>query len=359
MVARRFGWGLGVALTCVGLFLAPAALAAQRPVGDFTPGVVEPPAPGHELHGDVVMAPRALAFSSALQGSGDSQRIPTADGYTVTVETSPFYEADVPYDEELVAFLDSLLHGRELENLFVYVAPPSEMKAICGGRAAACYLPLDDQITIVGEAGYGGIPTSYAVAHEYGHRIEQYRRNPPFEGSAFFWGTKRWASVKHVCQGAISGRFAPGDEGKRYFDNPGEAFAESFAAYHFGHPFGGWRWDPRLHPTPAAYAALRADVLNPWRPVHSERRGFLGRRGVERVYTLRPRYDGWVQARMTGSSDLDLYLVDKRNHVVAYSVRDGTSNEKINYVDCGQRKLKLVVYAYRPHGRFQLKLTTP
>jgi hypothetical protein len=214
-------------------------------------------------------------------------------------------------------------------------------------------------MTIVGRPSYGGVPTSYAVAHEYGHRIESHRRNPPFEGGAGLWGTKRWASVKHVCQGTLAGLFAPGNEGKRYFENPGEAFAESYAAYHFGHPFGGWRWDPRLHPTPAAYAALRADVLHPWRPIHSERRGFLARRGAEHAYVLHPRYDGWVQAQMTGSGDLDLLLFDKRNHVVASSKRDATSGERINYVDCGQRKLKLVVHASAPHGRFRLRLTTP
>jgi hypothetical protein len=74
---------------------------------------------------------------------------------------------------------------------------------------------------------------------------------------------------------------------------------------------------------------------------------------------LHPRFDGWLQVRMTGSGDLDLGLYDKRRHLIASSTRDGTSNERINFVVCGKRKLTLVVSAYRPRGRFQLRLKTP
>lgn len=357
MAKGRLLGGIAALLALAYVGIAGTAAAASTPRGDFTPGVVEPPPSGRGLHGDVRRAP-ALATASALAAGADVQEIPTADGYTVRVETSPGYVPDRGYDEELVAFLDSLVHGSELDGLVVYVALPSEMSSLCGGQAAACYTPSEGRIAIVGQLEYGGIPVAYAVAHEYGHRIEDYRHNPPFRGGPLAWGTKRWASVKHVCQGAVAGIFAPGNEGRRYFLNPGEAFAESYAWSYFGPGLIEWRWDSRLRPNAAAYAAIRADVLEPWRPQHSERQGFIGRRGAQRQYVLRPRYDGWVQVRMQGSGDLDLGLFDKRNHLIASSARDGSS-EKINYVACGQHKLTLVVSAYRARGHFQLRLSTP
>jgi hypothetical protein len=357
MAKGRRLWAVPAAIALACLALAAPAGAAGPPVGNFTPGVVEPPPPGRSLDGDVVLDPPAIAVSSALQGAPDVERIGTADGDTVIVETSPSYVPDLGYDEELVAFLDSLLHGHELDRLHVYVATPSEMRAHCGGAAAACYLPQANTITIVGQESYAGLPTSYAVAHEYGHRVESARRNPPFPGGALYWGTKRWASVEHVCQGALNGIFAPGDEGKYYFSNPGEAFAESFAWYHYGHSVLGWRWDPRLKPNAAAYAAIRADVLEPWRPTVIEDSGVLSRRGARKAYPVRPESDGWVQVQTRGSGDVDIGLY-KGNDLVAESAHDG-SNESINYVACGEHKLKLVVFAYRAQSRYELTLKTP
>lgn len=356
MAKGRRGWGVAAAIALAFLALAASA-SAEIPVGNFVPGVVEPPPPGRTLSGDVVLDPPATAISSALTAPPDVQQIATADGYTVIVETSPSYTPDSTYDAQLVAFLDSLLHGGELDRLHVYVAAPDEMRELCGGAAAACYLPLSETITIVGEESYGGLPTSYAIAHEYGHRVESARRNTPFPGGALSWGTKRWASAKHVCQGVRAGIYAPGDEGKRYFRNPGEAFAESFAWYHFGNSVLGWRWDGRLRPDAQAYAAIRADVLEPWRPTVIEGSGSLRRRGSRHAYAVRPQADGRVEARTSGSGDVDLGLY-RGSTLVAESANDG-SEETIRYLACGERKLRLVVFAYRPHSDYQLKLKTP
>jgi hypothetical protein len=346
-----------LALLAAGVFAAASgsALARQQLSGGFVPGVVEPPPPGVVFHDTVVSgAPQALSAAAA-----DRRELAAPDGSVVIVETSPGYVPNPQYDEELVAFLGSLLHGSELGGLTVYVAVPSEIKGICGAVAAACYDARRGRMNIVGQEFYGGISTSYAVTHEYGHRIADYRHNPPFPGGAPAWGTKRWGSVKHVCQGALAGKYAPGDEGRFYFRNPGEAFAESYAWLHVGSGFTEWRWAGTLRPNPAAFAAIRSDVLDPWRPVRFERRGRLTFGRQWHIYRLRPKYDGWLQVRSHGGGDLDLGLLDKRGHFLEISARPGTSRERLNFLVCGERKLFLLVEAFRPPGSYRLEIKTP
>jgi hypothetical protein len=324
------------------------------------PGVVEPPPLGLALHGDVVWQRPAGASTSAGPETADKQVIPTPDGLRVTVETSRHYLPSPEYDENLVGFLDSLVHGNELNGLRIYVATPGEMSNFCGGLAAACFIPPEGRIYIVGQASFGGFPTSYVLAHEYGHRIEDYRHNPPFPGGPLYWGTKRWASVKGVCQGALAGKYAPGDEGRYYFENPGEAFAESYAWSQFGPGIVEWRWAPSLHPTAAAYAAIRNDILHPWAPQRIERQGQLTGNQARHTYRLQPKSDGWLRVAMTGSGggNLDLGLLDARGKLLGVSAKHG-SREHINHLVCGDRNLRLVVLAAKPPGGYRLQIVMP
>jgi hypothetical protein len=355
------GKGLLVPIFATAGLLASASVApaaSVQPSGTFTPGAVQPPPPGLTLHGDVVWRSPGAGPAAASAGDVDVQNIPTADGLHVRVETSPHYLPSLEYDEGLVGFLDSLLHGNELNNLRVYVATPSEMSHFCGGLAAACFIPNEGRIYIVGEESFGGFPTTYVLAHEYGHRIEAKRRNPPFPGGPLAWGTKRWASVEGVCRGALAGRYAPGNEGRYYFENPGEAFAESYAWSQFGSGIVEWRWAPSLHPNVAAYAAIRSDVLDPWAPEELERQGRLTSRRARHAYTLRPKGDGRLQVRMTGSGGLDIGLFDSRGRLLAVSARR-SSSERLHYVVCGDRNLRLVVLGSNPPGRYRLKISLP
>lgn len=340
-----------------------AALAApkQAPTGAFVPGVVEPPPLGLALHGDVVRHSPAATGATAGAAGVDTQAIETPDGLRVRVETSPRYLPSREYDEGLVGFLDSLVHGRELSNLKVYVATPGEMASSCGGLAAACYIPEEGRIYIVGEESFGGFPTSYVLAHEYGHRIEDYRHNPPFPGGPLFWGTKRWAGVMDVCRGAFAGEYAPGEEGRYYFENPGEAFAESYAWSRFGSGLAEWRWAPSLHPSAAAYAAIRSDILDPWHPQRLERQGRLTGNRARHSYRLRPKSDGWLRVAMTGSGggNLDIGLLDGRGRLLAVSAKRHSSREHLNYLVCGDRNLRLVVLAAEPPGGYRLRIVMP
>ena len=346
-----------LAVACLGGSPSAALATRVQPSGDFTPGVVQPPLLGLSLHGDVVWHSPAAASASA--SAGDVEEISTAGGLHVRVETSPHYLPSPEYDEGLVGFLDSLLHGKELDNLRVYVATPSEMAHFCGGLAAACFIPPEGRIYIVGQESFGGFPTSYVLAHEYGHRIEAKRRNPPFPGGPLFWGTKRWASVEGVCQGTREGKYAPGDEGRYYFQNPGEAFAESYAWSQFGSGIVEWRWAPSLHPSATAYAAIRNDVLHPWAPQRLELQGQLTRGRGRHTYRIRPKSDGGLHVTMNGSGDLELGLLDARRRLLAVASRGRSSSGHLNYLVCGDRDLRLVVLGSDPPGRYRLRITMP
>lgn len=352
-----------LAAVCVALSLgaasSPALAAPQPPEGAFASGVVEPPILGLALHGDVIRRPAGTsAAASALLA--DSQVIETVGGLRVRVETSRHYEPSREYDEELVGFLDSLVHGHELDRLSVFVAAPGEMAEACGGLAAACYVPDESRIYIVGQRSFGGIPTTYALAHEYGHRIEDFRHNPPFPGGALYWGTKRWASVMHVCQGAVDGEYVPGEEGRRYFVNPGEAFAEAYAWSHFGPGLIEWRWAPSLHPNAAAYAAIRNDILNPWRPLRRERLGRLTGLQPRHTYRLQPKNDGWLRVTLSGESgNDDLGLLNARGELLAVSAKRHSSREHLNYLVCGDRNLRLLVLANNPPSNYTLQYAMP
>ena len=151
---------VALTLACRCCAAAASATASGPPSGSFVPGVVEPPPLGLALHCDAVWHSSAEAFASATAKKPDKQVVQTPDGPRVTVKTSPRYTASLEYDEGLVGFLDSLVHGHELDGLKVFVATPGEMADACGGAAAACFIPQQGRIYIVGQSSFGGFPTS-------------------------------------------------------------------------------------------------------------------------------------------------------------------------------------------------------
>jgi hypothetical protein len=345
-----------VALACT----ATAAAAKPAPEGGLIPGVVNPPPFGLTLRDDVIAAPPGAAIAAAPPVPGVSEEFTTASGAHVKVKIVAGYTPDPAYSQSVVAFLDSLLHGAELDGLTVFVVLPEEMRATCGGPAAACYFPKRNTMYIVGEASYGGFSTSYVVAHEYGHRIAHFRRNPPFPGGALAWGTKRWASQERVCRKTVQGEYAPGSqEGRDYYRNPGEAFAEAYAWYHYGSELVGWEYASSLRPNAASFAAIERDVLEPWAPTKFELKGSLSRPRARKVYPLRIENDGWVKVQISGGGDLDIGLLDSRGRFIAVSIKPGTARDRLNFLACGERKLKLVVEDVRLPGEYRLQVSQP
>jgi hypothetical protein len=168
---------------------------------------------------------------------------------------------------------------------------------------------------VPGEApgGFSDAVVGYAITHEYGHHIAANRDNSPF--GAINWGTKRWSSYVKVCDGVQDGRFAPGDQGSRYLDNPGEGFADSYA--HLAYPNATFQYNPAMAPTPGSLAALRRDVVRPWR--QSVVRIVRGTAGPGRTFatSIPLRLDGELSAELSGppNANLDVRMTNPRGQV--------------------------------------------
>jgi hypothetical protein len=240
-------------------------------------------------------------------------KYPTADGLSVSVSFSRSYTPDPSVASSYVDFLDSLPHGSELSALKVYIAPPDEVQADCGGEdgTLACYDPVGQTMTVPGvqQADDGsGVTTSYVLAHEYGHHIARHRSNAPF--SALDYGPKYWSSLEHVCRGDYQGKLFPGDEGQHYLANPGEAWADTYA--HITYPDVFWQFTALLKPTDASFAAAKQDVLTPWTaPVTKTVSGSFTRGGSGvKLFSFTLHLDGTLKVQLHGpaGADYDLAL---------------------------------------------------
>ena len=165
--------------------------------------------------------------------------------------------------EQVAALIGSFVHGAELSRLSVMITTPSGAGSLCSAGQPACYLPFDGQLMVVpGEQPDNAMPLEMMIAHEYGHHVAANRDNDPWTAS--FWGTKRWATAEGVCGGVAAGTAFPGAGGEQYWSNPGEAFAQAYAFMHYPEEVPWW-W--RIaEPDAEAYAAIRADVEQPWAP---------------------------------------------------------------------------------------------
>jgi hypothetical protein len=158
------------------------------------------------------------------------------------------------------------------------------------------------------------------------------------------------------------GIYFPGDEGSHYFENPGEAYAESSAFLRWRNAPVQWAWTESLKPDAGAFKAIRQDVLDPW--THRTRlvlRGQLepGRKAV--LERLRTPLDGTLSLRLHGPSraEFDLLLRDRQGRLLQAS-RGLGSSETINFSVCGQARLQAIVKrAGRGSGPFSLVVRRP
>jgi hypothetical protein len=206
----------------------------------------------------------------------------------------------------------------------------------------------------------GGVSTSFVIAHEYGHHVAAFRSNAPFP--ALDYGPKRWASYERVCSRALDGRLAPGDEGRRYAANPGEAWAETYA--HLVYPDVRWDYVRILEPDRGSLAAARADVLDPW--TSGRTRSFAGRfapgrDGATKRFTLRLSLDGALRVKLDGPrrAQYDLRLLSAGG-TLARSRAAGSGDRVVLRAACrtraGAEPLTLAVVRRSGSGPFTLRV---
>jgi hypothetical protein len=210
---------------------------------------------------------RACVVAAALVTLGAMSSMASAGVYSVgngeTIRASSArYGPEVI--EPIVQFIAALPHGHEMSKLSVYVADTKEVTALCGAGGDACYEEEGDRIVIPQELDDGSsMPET--IAHEYGHHIVNSR-----PGNAF--GTPRWDIYEHVCELIQDGKLFPENEGRGYWSNPEEAFAQSYAAITVPDIAEEWPFTYWLEPTEAALARIRLDIEHPWPRGYAEAR---------------------------------------------------------------------------------------
>lgn len=287
----------------------------------------------------------------------------TKTGDVVRVNFSGSYTPDPRVAQAYVDFLGNLPHGSELSELRVYIATPQEVQADCGGvdGTLACYNSGDLTMTVPGQetADDGsGITTAYVVAHEYGHHIANFRASPPFPTIAF--GPKYWASEELVCDRTLDKKLFPGDEGQHYLQNPGEAWADTYA--HLVYPDATWQFTPLLTPTTESKAAALRDVLQPWtRPVTRVFRGRLRAGGARtKAFEFALHLDGSLRVRLAGPrhANFDVSISSDGHHIHTTRARGSRDGYSTRYA-CRQRpteEVRLTVVRRSGSGPFRLTL---
>ncbi len=125
-----------------------------------------------------------------------------------------------------------------------------------------------------------------------------------------------------------------------------------------------WRYAAALHPTPAAFAAIRQDTLNPWQ---GRKRftlsGHVPARGEgAAVESLRTPLDGTVSLRPSSlrRHGYELALRSRAGRLLRSSRHGLNPHHQLDYTVCGQHRLSLQIRSTRPHGGpFRLQIQRP
>lgn len=302
-----------------------------------------------------------------ISAASDWRAYAAQDGTRLTAAISHRYSNQLSTDvaQTYVNFLDSLPHGRELSSLRIYIAPPDEVVADCGGQEGtlACYDSDTKIMTVPGQevdAGAAGVTTSYVVAHEYGHHIAAARSNAPFR--AFSYGPKYWSSYEMVCDRTLKHLLAPGDEDQFYLSNPGEGWAETYAQLKY--PGVEWQYNPIMRPDAGAFAAATKDVLAPWwHPTTKLFTGTFRKRGAHtKRFSFELTLDGALSVRLYGprGTNYSLHLTSNGRDEGAPTKAPG-SRDVVSYpAACRQQPAEHVVVAVKQlkgSGPFKVRVS--
>ena len=330
----------------VGVLVTSASGAA---VEDRASRHLEAPARSDLLYasGPITDAPAIAAPNRARIPLAHQRRYRTAAGEVIALGISPFYSFDAAQIQAWRDFIDSLLHGKELQDVFIYLAPPFEVAERCGPNAAACYVdsPVGPEIVSPGEDLDEQLTAEAILAHEYGHHVANRRVNPPWD--ALDYGTKRWATYVSVCAAVLAGQFFPGDQYGHYRLNPAEGFAEAYRVANqrrLGLVEAPWRIvDERFYPDATATALIEQDVLEPWTAHNTVTyRGRFTRRGPNRhTFSVATGLDGDLAARVRAPRGVRFRVTNAFTTV------------------CGQRTTDFTVRRVKGFGSFTLVVSRP
>ena len=333
------------------LVLAPGAAASEREADPLSLGAVEPRPAAGPVRDRVITGARTAAAARRV----DTGTYRDPDGHTVVVNVSDDYSQPTVRAQELVNFLGTLLHGDEMNRLTATLATPAEIRVVCGEGALACYFAGSEEIVVSGEdGGPTQPPRELVIAHEYGHHVATNRSNKPW--SALERGTKRWSTHEGICRGIKQRRIHPA----RYFENPGEAFAEAFAFYHYPSVIR-WEWEI-ARPDATAYRAIFDDVTSPWARRTSE--GWSGRltraHRRERRRLVTP-LDGRLKVSLDAprGADFDLALLAGHSDRVLRRAAHPRSDETLRYTVCGRRSVRVLVHRFDGAGEFEVTTARP
>ena len=345
--------GALAAALAVAALAAPATAIAERGADPLSLGPI-PPRPAAGPVRDTVLDRGGLSRLRS-RSSSVAREYEDGDGHSISIEVSRSYSNRMQVARRLATFLGTLLHGDEMGQLSATVATPAEIRHLCGSGALACYSPTAEQMVVSGEeASPGEPPRELVIAHEYGHHVATNRSNRPW--SALDRGTKRWATHEGICRGIERRTIRP----SRYFENPGEAFAEAFAFYHYPAVIR-WQWEI-ARPDAGALDAILADVSFPWtRRTSVAWSGELDRRGPRDVMRVETPLDGRIKLRLDGprGADFDLALLAARRGRVLDRASGPGPDHILRHTVCGRRAVRVAVVRDRGHGTFDVTVARP
>jgi hypothetical protein len=297
----------------------------------------------------------ALALPASALAWGGSYATGDSLGTFVQIQVSDSYPVDDALPQDWATYLGTLVHGPELARLTLNLMPLSDVQAKCGSQALACYDPSEETIYASPEDQLDSPPAKEIVTHEYGHHVANNSNDAPWD--ALDYGTKRWSSYENICAKAAAGTASPGDEGSHYFQNSGEAFAESYRVLNLqklGVPSSGWDIvDPSFYPDATALTLLQEDITTPWvAPTASKLHGSFGT-GVVRTFKVQTQLDGTFTARLISPTQAKMRLA---LYNAGTLVLRGTS---IRYEICGERSLTLKVERFSGRGAFTISVSKP
>ena len=358
--------------------LAPASPAATRePLRDAIAS-----ASHSDRALDSAAQPRPAALRSMVRETA-RRYASAADEFRIS--TDAYGPAEV---ESVAAVLRSLDHGPEMARLSVFVATPEEIREACGPEVLACYFPAEDEMVVSGvDRPVDGVPRDFAIAHEYGHHIANTR--PGAALPAIEAGAPRWATYERVCQLTRRGRLFPGNQGAHYWQDPEEAFAQSYARLNRPDAHVSWQYTSLLRPTATSLEKVHADVAHPWTgPVESSWRGSLagppataasatgvsaGPVGIGAGHVVgAPSWaasraiptplDGPVSVSLQAPAGAGLVATlrdPSDDRLLAHAATDPTGSADLSFSNCGHAALRLEVRATSGPADFQAAIARP